>query len=140
MINQLTRFIPTETIVLYVAYLAALGALIVPPGQDSCQASFTGRWTGVIAFAAASALLALGLTYGKGLRAGQPFKWPIFEMIVAPIAFCAWAFSLPDTPFMDICSYSTAWGAFIVLATTVSIAVVAWVLNKAPDYEKILTG
>jgi hypothetical protein len=140
MVNQLTRFVPTETLTLYVAYLTALGGLSVRQEQDVCWASFSGRWIGVIAFALVSAALALGLTYGKAKRSNQSFTWPIFEMITAAVAFCAWAFALPDTPLADICSYSPAWGAFILLTTTVTIAVVAWRFNKAPDYEKIIAS
>jgi hypothetical protein len=101
--------------------------------------SFTSRWVGLTLFAVVSSLLALGLTYGKARQSKQAFTWPIFEMIVAPIAFAAWALALPDTPLLDICGYSTAWGGFIVLVTTVAIAVVAWVLGKAVDYMKIIT-
>jgi hypothetical protein len=138
-VNQLTRYVPTETITLYIAFLAAIGSLTIPSGSEVCQISFTSRWIGLAIFAVVSSLLALGLTYGKARQSKQAFTWPIFEMIVAPIAFSAWALALPDTPLLDICGYSTVWGGFIVLVTTVTIAVVAWILGKAVDYVKIIT-
>jgi hypothetical protein len=138
-VNQLTRYIPTETVALYVAFLSTIGSLAIPSDRKVCEVSFTSRWVGLIALAVVSSLLALGLTYGKARQSKQTFTWPVFEMIVAPIAFAAWAFALPDTPLLDICGYSAAWGGFIVLVTTVAIAVVAWVLGKAVDYVKILT-
>jgi hypothetical protein len=139
-VNQLVTYIPTETIMLYVAYLAALGALKAPLGKHLSDASFTSRWIGLGVFAIVSALLALGLTYGKARQSKQTFNWPIFEMVTASVAFVAWAAALPDTPLSNFSGYRVEIGAFIVLATTVTIAVVAWIFGKVPDYTTVVTG
>lgn len=139
-VNQVTRFFPTEAITLYVAYLAILGALTAPAGERLCQLSYTSRWAGVAVGALFNALLALGLTYGKAGQSQQPFCWPIFEMLTAPVAFVAWALALPDTPLLDICGYNTAIGAFLVLLVTIGLALIASVLGKNPSYEKLLSG
>jgi hypothetical protein len=139
-VDQLTNYIPTETITLYVAYIAALGTLTAPAGKVLSDASFTSRWVGVGVFALVSALLALGLQYGTSRRNGIPFKWPLFEMISAPVAFIAWALALPDTPLSSFQGYHVEIGAFIVLATTVAVASVAWVFGKTVNYEKVVSA
>lgn len=57
-------------------------------------------------------------------------------MVVAPLAFAAWAAALPDSPFADICGYKAAYGGFAVLVASVGIAFVAWMVGKTPDYIK----
>ncbi len=94
-VNQLMKWVPTETITLYVAFLAVLGPLVPPEGGQICNLNFAGRWKAVWIFAGISALIAIGLTAAKAKRGGTNFSWPIFEMITAPIAFGAWALALP---------------------------------------------
>jgi len=137
-VNQLTRWIPTETITLYVALLAVFGPLNAT-ADNLCKLSFTSRWVAVAAFAVVSTLLALGLTYGKARALNKRFTWPWFEMATSPVAFAAWALALPDTPLQSICGYNSAIGAFIVLVTTVSLAVLASILGKSPNYDQVLT-
>jgi hypothetical protein len=138
-VDQLTTFIPTETITLYVAYLAALGAISIPSGQHIWNVDFTSRWIGVAGFALVSSLLAIGLTYGKARQSQRVFTWPIFELITAPVAFAAWAVALPDTPLSAFKGYRVEIGAFIVLSVTVALAVIAWIFGKAPDYQKVVS-
>jgi hypothetical protein len=130
---RLTRWIPTETIALYVAFLALLTPLVVSRQEDACRLnSFTGRWIALGAFAAASCLLALLLHVAKVRRTHEPFRWPVWEMVVAPVAFAAWALALPDTPLYSACGYDAEVGGFIVLAVTVTIGVIAEALGKQP--------
>jgi hypothetical protein len=68
----------------------------------------------------------------KVRKTKEPFRWPIWELVVSPIAFVAWAVALPDTPLQAICGYKTEIGAFIVLATTVAIALAADAFGKQP--------
>jgi hypothetical protein len=60
-------------------------------------------------------------------------------MVTAPLAFVAWGLALPDTPLSNFSGYRVEIGAFIVLATTVTIAVVAWIFGQAPDYTTVVT-
>jgi len=91
-------------------------------------------------FLGVTALLVLGLSYGKARRSGKQFNWPLFELLVAPLAFAGWAMALPDTPLLDFKGYNTAIGGFILLALTVGTAVLAYIFNKSPDYEKVVTS
>ena len=60
-------------------------------------------------------------------------------MSVSAVAFTAWAIALPDTPLNDLCGYKVEVGAFIVLATTAIIGLVADALgrNVAPAPEVV---
>jgi hypothetical protein len=139
-VNQLTRWIPSETILLYVALLAALGTLKPVPGKEVYELNYTSRWVALWVFLLVTGLLVLGLSYGKAKRTGKTFNWPIFELLVAPLAFMGWAVALPDTPLLDFKGYNTAIGGFSLLAVTVGTAILAYIFNKSPDYETIITS
>jgi hypothetical protein len=128
--GQLVRWIPTESITLYVAFIALLSAPTAPAGGEICEAGFTGRWIAVGAFALGTVLLAFLVHVGKVRRTAEPFRWPMWEMSVASIAFVAWALALPDTPLQAFCGYKIEIGAFIVLTTTVLITAAADALGR----------
>ena len=132
LINQLTRWIPTETITVYVAMLA----LVAPLAAHS--PSFTSRWVLFWAVVAANPVVVVLLAMAK-TKAGDAFKVPVFEMIIAPIAFAAWAFALPDTPLSSISGYGIRWNTAILTITTVSITLVANALHKSPDFDQVVT-
>ena len=67
------------------------------------------------------------------------FQMPWFEMMVAPVAFTAWAFALPDTPLSEIAQYGLKWNAAILMVTTTAIVLVANALHKSPDYDQVVT-
>jgi hypothetical protein len=138
-VNQLTRWIPTETITLYVAWLAILGPLAVTGTQKLCDLSYVSRVWSTVAFAVVSAVIVLGLTKVKAAQNNKAFTWPIFEMIISPIAFTAWALALPETPLQAFCGYNTAIGAFIVIATTIAVSVVASAFNFSPHFAQTPT-
>jgi hypothetical protein len=62
-ISQLVKYVPTETIALYLAVETALGDITAPPGKSTCQADFTSRWVWLIVMTVATAMLTLGLSY-----------------------------------------------------------------------------
>jgi hypothetical protein len=72
-------------------------------------------------------------------KTGDSFKLPVFEMIIAPIAFAAWAFALPDTPLSSISGYGIRWNTAILTVTTVAVTLVANALHKSPDYDQVVT-
>lgn len=142
-VAQLVKFIPTETITLYVAYLALLLPVVAPEGGTVADADYSTRWAGVVVFAGVASLIVLGLAYGGYTRnrtadPAAKLSWPVFEMIVSPIAFLGWALALPDTPLEGIDGYRIEMGAFILLVTTFGVAFVAWMLDKTVNFEKIL--
>lgn len=125
LLSQITRWIPTETITVYVALLALLAPLT---GHSH---NFTSRWLLFSIIIAANPVVVILLTMAK-TKTGDAFKFPIFEMIIASIAFAAWAFALPDTPLNSIPGYSIKWNTAILTGTTISIALLANALHRSP--------
>jgi uncharacterized membrane protein len=129
LLNQVTQWIPTETITVYVALLALLAPLA------GSSPSFTSRWVLFSIITAANPPVVILLTMAK-TRRGDPFKFPVFEMIVASIAFAAWAFALPDTPLGSISAYSIKWNTAILTGTTIAIALLANALHRSPHLDR----
>lgn len=131
-VNQITRWIPTETISIYVALLA----LLAPIAKHA--PSYESRWVLLGIVAAANPVVVILLTKAKTQPRVQ-FEMPWFEMMVAPVAFIAWAFALPDTPLSQIAQYDLKWNAAILMVTTTAIVLVANALHKSPDYDQVVT-
>jgi len=129
-INQITRWIPTETITIYVVLLALLAPLA---GHSP---SFTSRWVLFSIITAANPVVVLLLTMAR-TRGGAAFRFPVFEMTIASVAFAAWAFSLPDTPLSSISGYEIKWNTAILTGTTISIALLANALHKSPHLDQL---
>ena len=132
LVNQITRWIPTETITIYVILLA----LVAPLAAHS--ASFTSRWVLFSVITVANPVVVVLLAMAKTKNA-EAFKLPVFEMIIAPIAFAAWAFALPDTPLRAVSGYGIRWNTAILTITTVAITLIANALHKSPDFDQVVT-
>jgi hypothetical protein len=140
-LTQLVKYVPTETISVYLAVQAALGTVTAPAGRSGCQASFTARWVWLIVLAVATVLLTIGLAYRsqKQVAPDARFKVPLVEPTAAVAAFLVWALALPTTPLTDICGYdATAWGPVLLLAGTTIIATTAYVFGKTISWQKVL--
>jgi hypothetical protein len=131
-VDQLVRWIPTETLTLYIAYIAVATLPTPPEGQELHQADFFWQWLGVAAGAIITAVVVVLLAVGKVRATKEPYRWPTFEMVAGAIAFVAFALALPDTPLLDFEGYKTEVGALIVTSVTVLIALVAYALGKQP--------
>jgi ABC-type xylose transport system permease subunit len=127
-IGQLARWIPTESLTLYVAFLGVLTPIVGT--ARACDAGYAGRWAALGAFLVMTVCIVVLVHVAKVRRTQEPFRWPLFEMSVSAVAFTAWAIALPDTPLNDFCGYKTEVGAFIVLATTAIIGLVADALGR----------
>ena len=132
LVNQITRWIPTETITVYVALLS----LLAPLAQHA--PSYHTRWLLFGLIAGSNPLIVILLTMAKTLP-GEAFSLPWFEMLVAPVAFAAWAFALPDTPLNSVTGYDIKWNAAILTITTTAITLVANALHKSPDFDQVMT-
>jgi hypothetical protein len=105
---ELVRFIPTEAVAAYTAILPLLVA------QDTALADqdYTARWALAGAVLALAVLFAVG-TYRAELRAQQPprqFRWPPKRTLLVALAFSAWVFTIPGSPFGDFTWYEPAIG------------------------------
>ncbi|WP_189333746.1 hypothetical protein [Actinoplanes ianthinogenes] len=140
-LTQLVKYVPTETISIYLAVQAALGTVSAPPGARECDANYTSRWVWLALLGVATVLLTLGLAYRsqKQVAPAARFKVPLVEPAAATAAYLVWTLSLPTTPLKDYCSYdATAWGPVILLAGTTLIATTAYVFGKTVTWEKVL--
>ena len=133
--NQLTRWIPTESVTIYVAFLGLLGTRTVIAGQSIADLSYRSRWFLTAAVTVATPIIVLLITMAKTTR--KTFKWPIFEMAVGAVSFIAWAFALPDTPLNDFKDYDVKFNGAILIAVTLAITLVANALKKSPDLSQV---
>jgi hypothetical protein len=130
-VGQLVRWIPTETITLYVAYLALLTPITAVTGKKLCDSGdFTSRWVGVVVFDVVTLVFVLLVYVAKLRTTKQPFRWPLWEILASMVAFLAWSLALPDTPLRNLCGYKVEIGGFLVLVTTILITVVADALGR----------
>jgi hypothetical protein len=139
----LVKYIPTETLALYIALQAALGDVPLPASGKISDADFGRQWTAAWIMLGVTAFLAVGLSYRSQKNANRraPFKFPFFEMLAASAAFLIWSLSLPSTPLRSIAGYDySVWNSFIILAGTTAIAVLAYVLGKTVSLKKFPTA
>jgi hypothetical protein len=140
-LSQLIKYVPTETITLYLAVQAALGSITAPKGKPISDADFSARWIWLAILVVATGLLAIGLSYRsqKQLAPTAAFKWPIIETVASVAAFVVWALSLPTTPLLNVGGYNAdVWNPIILLAGTTAIATVTYVLGKTVAWQKVL--
>jgi hypothetical protein len=138
---QLVKYVPTETITLYVATQAALGDLIAPTGRQISDANFTSRWIWMWIMFVITLVLTTALSYRSQKNANKAarFRMPYFDVSAAGASFLVWALSLPSTPLRDFSGYNyNAWDTVIILGGTVGIATVAYVLGKTVSWQKVV--
>lgn len=122
-LSSIAAYIPTEILTVYVAVVAALGS-----GDRTVQ------WVAFWFFLIVTPIV-VWLTYAGKVRQatgtvpGAIREWPKWEMVAATIAYLAWAFALPETPFAELSFYSAAIAAVVVLVVTTAIGLVAPVVQ-----------
>ena len=100
--------------------------------------SYQSRWILLGVVVAANPVVVLLLAMAKNQR-GDRLSFPVFEMLIAPVAFAAWAFALPDTPLSSIAHYDLKWNAAILSITTTGIVLLANALHRSPDLDQVMT-
>jgi len=129
-LDVLMAYIPTETLVLYVAVLAAV--------QDGSGVGSSAPWWSFRTFLVATPVVVWLVFAGKlrGMGEDLPLKiraWPKWEMTAATVAFVAWAMALPDTPFMAFPWYSSALAGVTVLVASSVLGLLAPIfMRKKP--------
>jgi len=113
-LHVLFGYIPTEILTLYVAVLAA----VQQPNKVT-----SADWIAFWSFLAATPIV-VWLVYGTKVKAANKTlplavgAWPLWEMLAATVAYCAWAFALPNTPFGEYSWYSSALSGVAVLVAS----------------------
>jgi hypothetical protein len=120
----IAAYIPTEVLTVYVAVVAALN-----PGAAAANARGP-EWGAFLLFLVFTPVVVWLVYAGKVRKAGKRLptafrRWPRWEMFAATVAYAAWAFALPETPFMSFGWYSAAIAAVVVLVVTTGLGLIA---------------
>jgi hypothetical protein len=129
-------YIPTEVVTLYVAVAAALqppspaDGVAAAVAASAVAASQRSLWIAFWCFFVATPLVVWVVYASKLTAAKKPLPstydaWPVWEMLAALIAFCAWAFALPNTPFREFPWYSPALASIAVLLGSTVLGLLA---------------
>ena len=136
-VNQLVVYVPTEIITLWVAVIAVLNDPKAPEGKAICHADWSTHWVLAGGIAVVATLLTLGFAYRKFADTdGVDFKWPLFGMMAAPLAFLAWAVALPEGPMRSACWYTEEAGGVILTIATIGIASAAYIFGQGERFQK----
>jgi hypothetical protein len=126
--NDVARWIPTEAIALYLAFYSGIFGASVDGNTD-----FTTRWQFFTFFGLVGTAVLVVLIYTAKWQDApdKDYKFPLFEIVIADLAFAAWALALPAAP-----SAEWGWGdwfpvAVLLLATSL-IPLIAGALNMNP--------
>jgi hypothetical protein len=94
-------------------------------------AAQSAQWIAFWCFFVATPLVVWVVFASKLKDAGKPMPssygtWPVWEMTAALLAFCAWAFALPNTPFREFAAwYSPALASLAVLLASTVLGLLA---------------
>ncbi|MEA2992236.1 MAG: hypothetical protein QOD40_1156 [Alphaproteobacteria bacterium] len=136
-LHVLFGYIPTEIVTLYVAVAAALqppttsNAGAAASAGSALAASSQAQWIAFWCFFVATPLVVWVVYATKLKTAGKPLPstydtWPVWEMFAALLAYCAWAFALPNTPFREFPNwYSPALASLAVLLASTILGLLA---------------
>ncbi len=128
-IAGLTKYIPTESITLYIASISAQAALI--------EFNITGAlmyWV----FVVLTPLFLMLLFFHQLADARKEWKipvgqWPWWKLISSTVAFAVWALAIPGNPIISITAENSAGGIVAAFAALL----VSTILNLlAPLFEK----
>lgn len=121
-------YIPTEILTLYVAVVAAMHQT---PKTGEIAPVTNEDWVVFFSFLVATPAV-FWVVYATKLKgAGKPLPisygtWPLWEMTAATIAYFAWAFALPQTPFRAFANwYSSGLAGVAVLVTSTALGLLA---------------
>lgn len=120
----LAKYIPTETITLFVAIVSAMHAIAELEPDVTLD-----PWLAYWAFAILTPLIVLALAYASYREAARdpaaaqptpPFRWPLFRMGAAGVAFLVWALAVPGLLERPVWQIVAGVGALFV-STVLSI-------------------
>lgn len=112
-LDAITKYIPTESVTLYVAATAALSSL-------SASFSFVTPLTLYWGFAVLTPILFALIYFGKrrGQKLTPPFpalrEWPWWKLFASTLAFMVWALAIPPLVTTDAGKIAAAFGVLLV--------------------------
>lgn len=127
-LSAIAAYIPTELLTIYVAVVAALNATTTDAAPNP------SAWPALIIFVIVTPVVVWLVYAGKVRKAKKTLplsigQWPKWEMMAATIAFAAWAFAFPQTPFADFSWYNAAIAGLVVLIVTTGLGLLAPVIG-----------
>lgn len=143
--NVLFGYIPTEILTFYVAVAGTLqpaatlgaGEGAAAAGVGAASAPMQSQWIAFGCFLVVTPLAVWATYANKVKEAGKalPLTYsscPVWEMTAALLAFLAWAFALPGSPFREFSWYSPGIASLVVVLTSM---ILGW---GAPFFQKPL--
>jgi hypothetical protein len=134
-LKSIATYIPTEVIVLFLAALAAVRADRATEGTVrgaiASQSELITFWIFLVLTP-----VFVWLVYAGKVKTGGatipylPTEWPAWEMFAATVAFAAWAYAVPDSPFTRFEWYSVALGSFAVLVASTALGLLAPLIQR----------
>jgi amino acid transporter len=126
-VNVLFKYIPTESVTLYIAAVSAAPAL-------KTQFPFITDMQMYWFFAALTPLLSLLIFAGKRRTSGLSLlpsvaQWPWWTVVAATIAFLAWALAVPGNQLLEG-EAGGAIAAFIALVTSTILSLVEPIFRR----------
>lgn len=98
-LNALIQYIPTESVTLYIATLAAAPALEQALDFVTVEVIY---WFFAVLTPILFVLIYLGKRRSANLRVfPKRLEWPIWGVVSATIAFMAWALAVPSGPYLQ---------------------------------------
>lgn len=143
-VSALVSYVPAEAIAAYVAVLPFMdpsSADKSSTGQADAAAhySYSGRW----GLAAVVAILAVGYAIGyraiAARQARQRFVFPLVPVLTTVLAFAAWIFVIPNSPFNEFDFYTAELGAAIGMIVATAISFVAAVTGETLTWSEAET-
>ena len=129
-IKTLTTYIPTETLTLYVAFIA-----VIQPSNGNLSSTLTIRWVAFFLFLIFTPF-AVWITYATKMVSDKkmiplnPGYWPWWEMTAGTIAYISWAYGLPSSVFAQFAWYSAPLAGFFVLVTSTLLGMLAGLFQQ----------
>jgi hypothetical protein len=108
----LTRYIPTETVTLYVAAMAGREQIALAFGIDQ-KSAITVIYT-TFALLTPVVLIVLMLVAHRQSGTAEPFKLRLWPLFAALVGYLVWALSVPGHPVADQLAGLPALGALVV--------------------------
>jgi hypothetical protein len=131
-LNIIFGYIPTEIVTLYTAASTALTT-----NMSADPASVYSSWWLFSVTAVITPFIVLIVFAGKAGSSEKPMPsllnpktWPNWEMFAATMAFVAWAYALPNSPFAQSGPYNPAIATIVLLFTTTLLGLLAPLFQK----------
>jgi uncharacterized membrane protein len=127
--NDVARWIPTEAVALYLAAYAGIFGASTTRGVD-----FASRWHFflLVGLPGTSLLVLLIYTTKWRMVANTAYTFPALEIVLADLAFTAWALALPGSPAMQWNAYGDWFPVAVLLTATSLIPLIGGALGMNP--------